>query len=269
MLHIIFAWNILTAKYTNSQKNMLIENVSEAMLHQFFWVFETGIKRNTVKLWQLSITQYCKWHSSVKKLGHFAMLETCGKGLSLVNICIYYACHTHKIYPALPYSVGFKAPRELWNPLSKIVHSMHIILLGIKDLQTSEMMVKLKSNLYIRPVNILPYFFSEHSIEKCWNYNRILPESKASTKHHHCKAMLMKLFVFMKTYVMMISYCKTDTKCSHSCNSSLGNLFVCSRGISPVCYNRCGLIYGAYFLFTSWGHWPLQAPNVWKMFNMR
>ena len=43
--------------------------------------------------------------------------------LGLVNIFIYYACHTHKIYQVLSYSVDFKAPMELWNPLSKTVLS--------------------------------------------------------------------------------------------------------------------------------------------------
>ena len=35
----------------------------------------------------------------------------------------YYACQTREIYYVLPYSVDFKAPQELWNPLSKTVHS--------------------------------------------------------------------------------------------------------------------------------------------------
>ena len=43
--------------------------------------------------------------------------------LDLVNSCIYYAHQTHKIYQVQPYSVDFKAPRELWNPLSKTVLS--------------------------------------------------------------------------------------------------------------------------------------------------
>ena len=39
------------------------------------------------------------------------------------NSCIYYAHQTSKIYQVLPYSVDFKAPWVLWNPLSKAVLS--------------------------------------------------------------------------------------------------------------------------------------------------
>ena len=51
------------------------------------------------------------------------MPETCESWLSLVNSCVYYALKTHEIYQVLPYSVDFKAPGELWNPLSKAVLS--------------------------------------------------------------------------------------------------------------------------------------------------
>ena len=51
------------------------------------------------------------------------MPETCENWLGFVNSCIYYARQTHKIYHVLPYSVDFKAPGELWNPLSKAVLS--------------------------------------------------------------------------------------------------------------------------------------------------
>ena len=49
------------------------------------------------------------------------MPEACQKWLGLVNSDIYYACQIHEIYQILPYSVDFKAPWELWNPLSKTV----------------------------------------------------------------------------------------------------------------------------------------------------
>ena len=52
-------------------------------------------------------------------LGQFTMPETCENWLGLVNICVYHAHHSHEFYQVLPYSVGFKAPGELWNPLSK------------------------------------------------------------------------------------------------------------------------------------------------------
>ena len=43
--------------------------------------------------------------------------------LGLANSFVYYVCKTHEIYQLLPYSVGFKALWELWNPLSKAAHS--------------------------------------------------------------------------------------------------------------------------------------------------
>ena len=46
----------------------------------------------------------------------------CG-AIGLENCCIYYAHQTHEIYQVLPYSVDFKTPGELWNPLSKTVLS--------------------------------------------------------------------------------------------------------------------------------------------------
>ena len=55
------------------------------------------------------------------KLEQFAVPETCGNWLGLVNSCIKYARQTHDIYLVLPYSVDFKAPSELWNPLRKAV----------------------------------------------------------------------------------------------------------------------------------------------------
>ena len=50
-------------------------------------------------------------------LGQFAMADICENWFSLVNSCIYHACNTDAIYLVLPYSMDFKAPRELWNPL--------------------------------------------------------------------------------------------------------------------------------------------------------
>ena len=50
---------------------------------------------------------------------------TCKSYLSLVNSCIDCAYQTYEIYQVLPYSVDFKAPVELWNPLSKTVHSWY------------------------------------------------------------------------------------------------------------------------------------------------
>ena len=44
--------------------------------------------------------------------------ETCENWLGLVNNCIYYADQTYEIYQVLLYSVDFKAPGDIWNPLS-------------------------------------------------------------------------------------------------------------------------------------------------------
>ena len=49
------------------------------------------------------------------------MPETCEKWLDLVIICIYYAPQTREIGQVLPYSLDFKAPGELWNPLCKTI----------------------------------------------------------------------------------------------------------------------------------------------------
>ena len=57
------------------------------------------------------------------KLGQSAVPENCEKWLGLVNSCIYYPHKSCEIYQVLPYSVDFKAPRELWNSLSKVVRS--------------------------------------------------------------------------------------------------------------------------------------------------
>ena len=59
------------------------------------------------------------------KLTQFAMPETWKNGFGPINSCVYYARQTREInYQVLPYSVDFKAPEELWNPLSKPVLSI-------------------------------------------------------------------------------------------------------------------------------------------------
>ena len=47
------------------------------------------------------------------------MPEAFENWLDLVNSCVYYVHQIREIYQVLPYSVDFKAPVELWNPLSK------------------------------------------------------------------------------------------------------------------------------------------------------
>ena len=87
-------------------------------------------------------------------LGQFAMPETCENWLSLVNRFVDYAHQTRGIYQVLPYSMDFKAIGELWNPPSKTVLSKIFFLFGKKDLQTSEMTIKLKNDLHVGPVNV-------------------------------------------------------------------------------------------------------------------
>ena len=91
------------------------------------------------------------------------MLETCENWLSIVNRCIYHAYQTHEIYQVLPYSVDFKAPRELWNPLSKTPLSK-CSLIWNKEPVNIWNDIKPNSNLYVRPVNIFPNFLHCHGI---------------------------------------------------------------------------------------------------------
>ena len=51
------------------------------------------------------------------------MPENCESWFRFVNIYIHYAHQTQEIYQVQPWSVDFKAPGELWNPLSKTVLS--------------------------------------------------------------------------------------------------------------------------------------------------
>ena len=46
------------------------------------------------------------------------MPETSEIWLGLVNSCLYYARQIREIYQVLSQSIDFKAPVELWNPLS-------------------------------------------------------------------------------------------------------------------------------------------------------
>ena len=70
-------------------------------------------------------------HPQSWKLGRFAMPETCENWLGLVNSCVYYARQTCEIFQVLRYAVDFKAPRELWNPLSKTVLSEYSFIWNI------------------------------------------------------------------------------------------------------------------------------------------
>ena len=79
--------------------------------------------------------------------GRFAMPVTCEIWPSLINSCNYDARQTCEIY-------------QVTQKISKLCGIrpwlVNVVLCGIKDMWTSEMTVKLKSNLYIGPVNIFP-----------------------------------------------------------------------------------------------------------------
>ena len=107
------------------------------------------------------------------------MPETCKKLLGFVNSCVYYANQTHDIYQVLSYSVDFKGPEEIdWVRQ----YLMKVGLFRIKDLSKSEITAKLKSNLYVQPVDIFHNFwhclcqFYEQKLwlcvwqHFCWSY---------------------------------------------------------------------------------------------------
>ena len=64
------------------------------------------------------------------------MPEICENWLGLVNICVYCARPTRKIYQALHYVVDLKAPVSFEIHWVK-QYLVNVVLFGIKDLQTS------------------------------------------------------------------------------------------------------------------------------------
>ena len=84
------------------------------------------------------------------------MPKTFENCLGLVNGCIYYALQTCEILPDTALLSGFpSSPGAYWVRQ----YSVNLVLFVIKYRQTSEMTIKLKSNLYVRPVNIFPNFW--------------------------------------------------------------------------------------------------------------
>ena len=71
--------------------------------------------------------------------------------LGLVNILVYYVRQTPEIYQILPYWV--------WSFEIHWVRQylVNVVLLGIKDMYTFDMTVKLKRNLCVGPVNSFPF----------------------------------------------------------------------------------------------------------------
>ena len=75
---------------------------------------------------------------------------------------------------------GFQTPEGIWNPPSKTVLG-ECSSFGIKDSYTSELTVKLKSNLYFGPVDIFLIF---NTIQKELFSNRIWSKCFMSTFSH-------------------------------------------------------------------------------------
>ena len=51
------------------------------------------------------------------------MPDTCENWPHIANHCVQYAHQPCENYQVLLYSVDLKAPEELWNPMSKTVHT--------------------------------------------------------------------------------------------------------------------------------------------------
>ena len=95
------------------------------------------------------------------------MPETCANSLGLVTSCIYYARQTREIYQVLPCAVNFKAPGELWNPLSKTVLSKcsFICNKGLVNIWNGH---KAQSKLYVGPVYIFLFLSTAYGYWNQW-----------------------------------------------------------------------------------------------------
>ena len=96
--------------------------------YQFYKIFDSN-KVNLISCYYIDGLVQERHNSSVLAMELYLpcinplIFATCENWLSLLNSCIYYAHQTHEIYQVLPYFMDFKAPWELWNPLSKTVLS--------------------------------------------------------------------------------------------------------------------------------------------------
>ena len=117
-------WNFIINSYVFIQEN----------------AFENGIwKMVAILSWIQCVNVHSQTLLSPKVLLGMALWKaknqpkTCENWFGLVNSCVYYASQTHEINRVLPYSMDFKAPWELWNPLSKTVCN-NVVLFGTKNL---------------------------------------------------------------------------------------------------------------------------------------
>ena len=96
---------------------------------QSFWIFA----QNTAMMLLRPVQNKQKWLDSSNGccgerdfakfelrwvLGGYSILHSLSGRSNLVNSCVYYVCQTSEIFQVLPYSVNFKAPKELWNSLT-------------------------------------------------------------------------------------------------------------------------------------------------------
>ena len=97
------------------------------------------------------------------------MPETCENWLGPENSCIYYAHQTSEIYELLPYSVDFKVPGELWNPLSKTVLSKCSFIWnkGPANIGNNH---KVQNDLVRRTCKYLSWFLTFHNSTSWVNY---------------------------------------------------------------------------------------------------
>ena len=85
--------------------------------------------QHLVQTWKITFAQHgehalIKWHIFLLKVRQFATpMTSCKHWLSPVYSCIYCVRQTCDTYEVRPYSVDFKAPGGLLNPLSKTVRS--------------------------------------------------------------------------------------------------------------------------------------------------
>ena len=108
------------------------------------------------------------------KIGQFVMPQTCENLLGLVNSYVYYARQARGIYQVLPYSVDFKAPGELWDPLSKTVLSKCSF---IWDKGLLNILNDLKAQMWFvrRTCKYFSDFYTNTTWEFLWHECRITP----------------------------------------------------------------------------------------------
>ena len=91
------------------------------------------------------------------------MPETCENLAQSLNRPIYYthqSCQTHEICQVLPDNLTQWISKLPESSKIKQVREyfINVVLFGINDMQKYKMTAKIKSNLYVRPVNIFPEF---------------------------------------------------------------------------------------------------------------